>query len=193
MKKILPFKKNGGFTLLEISVAISIFVLSIILASSLYIIAQRLYNQSSGRAELSQNARVILDRISRELRQAAAITTSLPPTNTDPINPPAEEIFFQDGHNYNQITYIRYYLNGANLARRHKAYYFNNEPDTYVAWNSVDKNGDAPAEKILSESVVGEYFNSLTFWGSGGKINITANLNKNQNNLKIETSVYKRN
>lgn len=186
-------KNKTGFTILEITVTMAIFLLSIILIGSLYIIAQRLYNQSSNRAELAQNGRVILDRISRELRQAANIVTPLPPTNTDPGNPPAEEIFFQDGHDISQITYIRYYLDGTDLRRQHKSYYFANEPDTYVYWNSADPNGNPPLANVLSEAIVGEYFSGLAFWGSGGEINIEVNLNKKQSAMEIKTSVYKRN
>lgn len=145
-------------------------------------------------AELSQNIRVSLDRISRELRQTTNVVTVLPATNSDPLNPPAEEIFFQDGHDASQITYIRYYLDGVNLMRKHTAYYFEPQITLYVSYNSIDQYGDPPVEKNIEEPViVGEYFNKLNFWGSGGLINISIELEKNQNKLNIDSAIYSRN
>jgi type II secretory pathway component PulJ len=179
-----------GFTLLEVTVSVSLLAISILLVGSLYSLAQRSYGKGSEKAELSQNSRVATERLSRELRQAAGIVTALPETESEP---PAEEIFFQDGHDNSQITYLRYYLDGTNLIRQHKAYYFASEPDTYVVWNSRDQNGNPPSETEISGQIVGEYFNSLEFWGMEGLINISANLNKGQSNVEITTSIYKRN
>jgi prepilin-type N-terminal cleavage/methylation domain-containing protein len=189
------FKKNhSGFTLFEVVVSLSLFTIIIILVNDIYLASQRAYNKNSDTAELTQNARVSLDRISRELRQSAKIITALPETETDPSNPPAMEIFFQDGHDIDQITYLRYYLEGNNLMRQHKAYYFSQEPATYVAFNSLDQGGSPPQAKNIDDPrVVGEYFTSLKFWGGNGLINISINLNKNQNNFTINTSVFSRN
>ncbi|MFA6306309.1 MAG: hypothetical protein WCV70_00630 [Patescibacteria group bacterium] len=190
-----PIKKisTAGFTLLEIIVSISLFTIIIILVSDIFLVTQRAYNKNSDIAELTQNARVSFDRISRELRQSANIITALPATDDDPGNPPVNQIFFQDGHNINQITYLRYYLSGADLMRENKAYYFIQEPSVYVAYNSVDQGGAAPLETIIDDRVVGEYFTELEFWGANGLINISLNLAKNQNIFTIETSIFSRN
>lgn len=182
-----------GFTLLEIIVSLSLFVIIIILVNSIFITSQRSYNKNSNQAELSQNVRVSLDRMSRELRQATNIITTLPATKTDPLNPPAEQIFFQDGHDTSRLTYLRYYLNGTNLMRENKAYYFDADPLTYVAYNSLDQGGSPPSFSILEARVIGEYFNGLKFWGTGGVINLELNLQKNQNSLNLETAIYGRN
>ncbi|MFA5359410.1 MAG: hypothetical protein WC349_00410 [Patescibacteria group bacterium] len=182
-----------GFTLLETIVSVSLFVIIIILVSNIYLVTQRAYTKNSELAELTQNARVSLDRISRELRQASNIITILPETNTDPLDPPTNQIFFQDGHDINQITYLRYYLDGTNLMREHKAYYFDEEPSIYFTYNSVDQAGDPPLEIILEDRIIGEYFTELEFWGSNGLINISLNLQKNQNNFPIKTSIFSRN
>ena len=184
---------SGGFTLLEIVVSLSLFVVIIILVNVIYITSQRSSGKNSNQAELSQNARVSFDRMSRELRQSTNIITALPATATDPLNPPAEQIFFQDGHDTSRITYLRYYLNGANLMREHKAYFFDTAPSAYVAYNSLDQGGSSPSFLILENRVIGEYFNSLKFWGSGEFINLKLNLQKNQNSLTSETSIYGRN
>ena len=184
---------GAGFTLLEIAVGVSLFTLIIILVNTIFIVAQTSYNKNSNLAELSQNARVSLDRLSRELRQADEIVTDLPPTGDDPLNPPAGQIFFQDGHNTNQITYLRYYLEDGDLMRENKAYYFAIDPDNYVAFNSLDRGGEPPLELIIEDRIVGEFFTGLEFFGSNGLIHIKFNLAKNQNSLNVESSIYDRN
>jgi len=187
------FKNIRGFTVLEILVSISLFVIAVILVNSMYSLSQRSYNKGSSKGELVQNARVCLDRISRELRQSVDIITSLPDTDDDPENPPTEEIFFQDGHDISQTTYLRYYLDNFNLKRSIIVYYFEEEAETYVTYNSVDDLGDPPEELILEDRIVGEYFNELKFWGSEGLIHISLNLVKGQDSINIRTSVFSRN
>lgn len=195
-KQTLNYKSsisNFGFTTFEIIVSISLFTIAIILINSMYLLSQKSYNKGASQGELTQNIRVSLDRISRELRQSEDIVTVLPETNNDPENPPPNEIFFQDGHDISQVTYLRYYLNVTDLMRSHIAYYFDDEPNIYVVWNSVDEFGDSPEELILEDRIVGEYFNNLEFWGSDGLVHIFINLIKSQNSLNIDTSIFSRN
>lgn len=178
---------NAGFTIFEIIVSISLFVVIILMTGSLYQVSQKSYNKGSDQAELTQNARVSLDRISRELRQATDIVTGLP----------ASEIFFRDGHDISEITYIKYYLNGNNLMRVRTAYYFGDEQSVYVPYGSYDQYGDPPDELILDDGrepkIIGEYFNNLQFSGVDNLINISMELAKNQNKLNAETKIYTRN
>jgi len=192
MKKLIK-KNTAGFTLLEITVSVSMFAVIIILVSNIFLVTQRAYNKNSDIAELTQNARVSLDRISRELRQSANIITALPITDADPNNPPVNQISFQDGHEISQTTYLRYYLDGTNLMREHKAYYFSQEPSVYVAYNALDQGGAPPLETIIDDRITGEYFTELEFWGANGLINVSLSLAKNQNIFSLETSVYSRN
>ncbi|KKR21755.1 MAG: hypothetical protein UT48_C0004G0011 [Parcubacteria group bacterium GW2011_GWE2_39_37] len=185
--------KETGFTLAEIVVSISLFLIIILMVSSIYSIVQKAYNQGSNEAELLQNARVTLDRMSRELRQSVKIVTSLPVSENDPLIPPINSIQFQDGHDLSQISYIRYYLDGTSLKRSQIGYYFNSDPTTYVYWNSVDVGGGPPVEVVLNSSVVGEYFEDLNFWGSAGVINISISLQKNQKKFHVNSSVFTRN
>lgn len=191
IKKIL--KNHHGFTLFEIITSLSLFILVIILVNSLYLISQKTYNKNSDLAELTQNARVSLDRLSREIRQSVSIITLLPPTESDPTNPPTNELFFQNGHDISRITYIRYYLNGTNLMRQFIAFYFTTEPDVYVTYNSVDQFGESPEELIIDDRIVGEYFSTLEFWGADGLVNISLELTKNQNHFSLQTEVFSRN
>lgn len=175
---------NKGFTTLEIIVSILIFTMVILLVNSMYTISQRSYTEGSTRAELTQNSRVSLDRITREIRQSIDIITVLPDNEADAIS----EIFFQDGHDVSQITYLYYYLNGTNLMREHRAYYIEGDKDTYVAWNSV-----GAIKSTLEDRIIGEYYNNLKFWGSNGLLHISIALLKNQRTLSLDTNTFSRN
>jgi len=196
LRKIIETKLNkeqAAFTILEITVVISLFVFIIMLTSSLYLLSQRAYRKGSGRGELAQNIRVSLDRMSREIRQAVDIVTVLPTTGDDPGDPPMNELFFQDGHEIEEVTYIYYYLNGTDLKRSHIAYYFAEEPGVYVIWNSTNQLGESPEELIIEDRIIGEYFNTLEFWGTDGLVYINLGLSKGENNLAINTTVFMRN
>lgn len=182
-------KKNNGFTTLEIMVSLMLFVMVILLVGSMFIISQKSYNKGSRTAELTQNARVTLDRMSREIRQSTSIVTSLNPDGGVAVH----EIFFQDGHDSSQITYIRYYLSGTDLMRRHVAYYFDTNPGIYVVRSSVDGSGNPPSEMILEDRIVGEFLNKLEFWGTNGLITISVEFLKNDTNVKMKTKIFSRN
>ncbi|MFH1522277.1 MAG: prepilin-type N-terminal cleavage/methylation domain-containing protein [Patescibacteria group bacterium] len=180
---------KNGFTVLEILVSISLFTIVILLVNSMYSLSQFSYNKGSNKSELVQNARVSLDRISRELRQSVDIITNLPETEGSAV----AEIFFQDGHDVNQITYLRYHLNGTDLYRAYTAYYFEPDEDTYVSYYSRDEFGGEPEVIDLGDLIVGEYFSDLDFWGSGGLINVSLELAKAQEAFNINSSIFTRN
>lgn len=186
-------KNQKGFTMVEIMVSLSLFVAVIFLTGSMFSLSQKSYSTGSNESELSQNVRVALDRMSREIRQSVKIITTLPATGTDPLNPPSNEIFFQDGHNVDEITYIRYYLNGPDLMRAHEAYYFPADPGVYVIWDSLNEFGETPTQTVLEDRIIGEYFNNVGFWGDQGLIHMQADLEKNNKQLQINTSIFSRN
>jgi len=159
----------------------------------MYSLGQNVYRRSGNEMEIWQNARAAFDRLTREIRQAEDLATSLPAVNDDPMNPPAGELQFQDGHDTSRITYIRYYLDGSDLKRQIIAYYFSIQPETYVRWDSRDGFGQLPDQTFLEERIIGEYFTNLDFWGSNGLINIAAGLEKGGRNIQLLTAVYGRN
>jgi len=132
--------KRLGFTLLELIMAITIAMIIFLSISYIYTTNQKVFFYTDTKAETMQNGRVILDRISRELRQAEDMVTSLPADNSNPETLP-EEIMFQDGHDSSTITYIRYYLDGSNINRQSIVYYFESDPDNYVYWHATDQLG----------------------------------------------------
>jgi len=183
MKKLII-----GFTILEIAVSISLFSIAILLTGSMYIISQRTYNKGRDQGELIQNVRVVFDRITRELRQSVEMVTDLPDSEGSAI----AEILFQAGHDTDQITYLKYNLEGTNLKRYHIAYEFSSELGTYVTYDSTE-GGLTPNVRTLSGKVIGEYFADLNFWESEGLVNYSVSLEKGQETIDISSMVTSRN
>ncbi len=183
------FRNHKGFILLEFLVALSVFIVIIMVSGSLYVMSQRVYDTSEDKMELAQNGRVAFDRITREIRQSVAIATPLATSSSEAT----EEMMFQDGHNSDQITYIFYYLNGNELRRAKLVYFFEEEPDIYVKYNSTNEEGELPESKVLEDKVVGEYFKGVGFWEENGLIHASSTLENNDQNFKINTSVFSRN
>ncbi len=75
MRKLFHQK---GFTLTEIIIVVAIFSLIIVTVFSIYILNQQAYIEGEIKGEIIQNGRVILERMSREIRQARGIVTQLP-------------------------------------------------------------------------------------------------------------------
>lgn len=89
-------KKNfkSGFTLTETLIVIIIFVIVIVAVFSALTFSQQAYLEGENLAELTQNGRVVLERVTREIRQAREIATELP----DIESSSSSEIEFHDGH-----------------------------------------------------------------------------------------------
>ncbi len=178
-------KFSRGFSLFEVLIGILITLLLLLATYSVFILSQKTERPIANRAEITQNQRAILDRMTRELRQATAIVTTLP----------ANEIKFEDGHdiiNQNPIQYIRYYVTNNNLWREVSYYYFPTDPSTHVRYNELDENGLPPQIQLIETKLIGEYINSLTFTG-GAIITISLQFTKNDQNLIIITDVSPRN
>ena len=201
-------KVNGssGFTIVEIIITVAIFCLAVWLIFNIFTFSQKFYRQTEDNSELLQNGRIVLERISRDLRQAAELVTQLPQTPDAPGNPPSQEIEFQDGHTpspYQQLGsdyyYIRYYINANTLElhRQYRVYCFDSCLSclSYFRWNDTKLVGGQtvytqPCD--LEDMVVGEYMQNLQFWGSG-LINISLNLSKGSQTVNLKTAVLGRN
>lgn len=201
-------KTNGlsGFTIIEITITVAIFCLVVGLIFNIFIFSQKFYRQTENNSELLQNGRIAIERISRDLRQAAELVTPLPQTPDVPENPPSQEIEFQDGHTpspYQQIDsdyyYIRYYVNPdvKELHRQYRVYCFDSclACSSYFRWSDTKLVGEQtvytqPCD--LEDMVIGEYMQDLQFWGSGS-INISLNLSKNSQTINLKTVVLGRN
>lgn len=178
---------------METLVVISIFVLLMIMIFSIYILCQKAYYVGDTKAEIDQNGRIAIDRLSRELRQAKEIVTELPETDDDEDFPPANEIKFQDGHIVNDTQYIRYYLkNTTELWREVNFYYFNEAPAVHVKWSAEDESGDPPLSSTEEDKLIAEHLEILEFYEPNA-INIYAVWQKNGHYLYLNTKLFGRN
>lgn len=197
-----------GFTLTEMMVVVAISLLIIGAVYSAYSLSRRGYLAGEEIAEITQNGRVILERMSREIRQTKEIVTELP----------SQEIIFEDGHTpipspYGQLGsdyyYIRYYIytpessgEPKQLRRQYMVYCFDdicqpqpNVCSAYFRWNDtkiVDDTRIFPHPCNLEESIVGEYITNLNFTGLR-VINIFLTLAKKDKSFDLETKIFGRN
>jgi len=198
--------ESSGFTIIEVVIVTAIFCLVVGLILNIYVFSQKFYRQTEIDAELLQNGRTVLERISRDLRQAAELVTQLPQVPDVPQDPPSSEIEFQDGHTpspYQELGsnyyYIRYYVNAdtMELYRQYRVYCF--DPclscSSYYRWNDTMLVGGQqvqPQTCDLEDRVVGEYMSNLQFWGSG-LINVSLNLEKSGQTINLKTAIWGRN
>lgn len=154
-----------AFTLIELLVAILISSILIGTTVSVYTLFQRSMGQDQFQADVIQNARVALDRLTRELRQTPDVVTVLPDDPNDNSVQQPGAIEFEDGHNYD-LSYHRYYIVGGVLKMDEKEYYFSYQNSIRVHWNSVGNGGVAPISRVISTIDIADNVQSLTLYGS---------------------------
>jgi len=195
-----------GFTLVEILVFITIFLLVSIGIFNIFSFSQIFYSQKTIQSELLQNGRVILERITREIRQGESVVSQLPQVPDNPGNPPLSEIEFQDGHTpspYESLGsdyyYIRYYFSSSTkeLYRQYKVYCFDpcDSCNTYFRWDDTRIEGinTIPTHScILEEKIIGEYIKDLNFWGSG-MVDASLILSNKDQEISFQTKIFGRN
>lgn len=188
-----PEYYRRGLTLVEILVGITLSTLLIGALYGVYIVSNKSYRTSVNQTELNQNARIALERISRDLRQSMLLVTTLPPTNTDTLNPAPSDITFQDGHDNTKIQYIRYYLSGTDLKRQVFHYAFSSNPTVWVTYDALDNLNLPPAKTITEDTIKANTITTLQFYGTSSLININLTSTNGTSNYKYETAVYARN
>lgn len=181
-----------SFTLIEVLVAIVASTLVLIALYSVYVVNSKSYRKSVNQQELAQNARISLERMSRDIRQADRIVTALPLTADDPLNPPPSYIQFQDGHETTKIQYIKYYLTDHSLKRQLIHYYFSSDPTTWVAWNAEDQFGAPPTESIDEDFTKADKVSLLKFYGNK-VIEVEIQVTDEVNTFDFRTKVWGRN
>ena len=191
---------NKGFSLIEAIIGVWLVAILLLATYSIFILSQQTKRRLDNRAEITQNERAVLDRMTRELRQANALV----PYPQAPALP-SNEIKFEDGHNSleqpNNIQYIRYFLgsgtNNQKLFREIGHYYYSNNPSVKVRYNdsgsgslvyTVDEGGEGSNQSGL----IGEYITALTFSGTD-IITIAITFNKNNQAINLSTNVTPRN
>jgi len=193
-------RNNKGFTLTEILIVVVIFLLIGIVVLDIYLLSQKIYQRGENQAELLQNGRIILERITRELRQAKEVVSALPEVADNPDDPPFSEIEFQDGHTTStDYYYIRYYIpeGTEEIYRQYRVYCFDacESCFDYFSWDDIEIEGEEIIHTHvcnLKEKIIGEYLSDLKIWG-GDLINIILILEKNNEGIQLKTSIFARN
>lgn len=183
-----------AFTLAEVMITIAIVGMAFTLIYEVAQLTHRTYLLGERRAELTQNGRVILDRLVREFRQAPELLTALPDTPDDPFFTPPQEISFRNGHQLDPITYIRYWFNPLDYTiNRQLIYYsFSADPNTYVPYSALDEEHNPPEQHVLQDQIIGEYINNFKVWG-GRPITTELDLQEGEVILKLRTNALGRN
>lgn len=169
------------------------------ITTSVYSLFRISMTRDQSRAELSQNARIALDRLTRELRQTPYIVTELPADRGDTSVPQPGEIEFEDGHaepgDSNYLTYRYYYVSQGILKLEIKEYYFSSNPSQRVRQSDIGVGGEHPVENILSVPAIdiSENVQSIAFYGSN-LLDVQINTADGQNqSYSLRTQVVGRN
>lgn len=159
-----------AFSLIELLIAISVSSILVAITISTYGLFRRGIAQDNAKAQLSQNGRVALDRISREVRVTPQVITQFPDNAADPSPIQPHEIEFQDGFlaisDPSYLTYHRYWLSGTILMMDVKEYVFTSNPGVRVLAGSTDGGGNPPVSNIISSQAIALSVTSLIFYGA---------------------------
>ena len=179
-----------GFSLTELLITITILIMVTSAVYGGYSLSQKAYSEGETSAEITQNGRVIIERIDREIRQAKEIVGDFPEERAFA----QEEIIFEDGHTETPYHYIRYFKADGEIKREVMGYYFSDDPEkTLVPWDAVPPVIQTLQTKTLEESrTIGEWVSDLEFWGSK-LINIALTLQKKDKVFKLESEIFGRN
>ncbi len=179
-----------GFTLVELLVIIVILGLVMGAVYGVFILSQRAYREGEGAAEIIQNGRVILERLTREIRQAREVVPPLSATEMAATS----TIMFENGNILEPYHYIRYFQVGNLVKREVRGFYFSGDPvKTLVPWNARPPAGQTLKSKILeAPQTIGEHVASLKFWGSR-IIHIALTMEKRNKILELRTQILGRN
>ena len=181
---------SKGFTLIEVSVTTAILGLVLSAIYGVYNLSQKAYTTEENMVEITQNGRVIFERLSREIRQATELVTELP--DSEALS--TSTIMFEDGHITEPYHYIRYFQEGSLVKRTVIGFYFSEDTDeNLVPWDAIPPVGQTLLQKTIQESqTIGECVAQLKFWGSE-VVSVVLDLEKRDNNLRLKTDIFGRN
>lgn len=192
--KGLKKRYRCAFTLVELIVAISVSSILVAVTVQVYSLFRTSMTNDQVRADSMQNARVALDRVSRDLRQTLDVVTELPPNPSDSTIPQPHAIEFEDGHT-NDLTYRSYYLSGTTLRMQRKRYYFPGaQAGVNVRWDTIGTGGALPiAATIGSAQDIADMVQGLDFYLEEGVFTVDMVTGDGVINFPTRTSVQGRN
>jgi len=186
-------KYQKGFSLTELLIVLSLFILVMGAIYSAYILAQKAYRESESFAEMNQNGRVILERAVREIRQARDIIDELPDSlGTEIPEDALVSLEFEDGHIQEPYHYIKYFKQEDKVMREEIKYYFPSDPDTFLPWNASSSSETVSSVITKGPEVIGEHVSELKFWDIPD-INIFLKMEKDNKESVLKTKVFGRN
>lgn len=191
-------KQKKGLTLIEILLATTISIIIVAAGYEVYNISYKSYKKNYAMAELSQNARIALERITRDIRQTMEIMTDLP--ENPGAGTPSSTITFQDGHSYwvdGRIQYITYYLDDTDLYRKTTHYTFTSPCETapistWVLSSARGASGQSPLVCDSEDKPRAEKITNLQFWGTS-VITINLTVSDNTSTYTYQTKAMGRN
>ncbi len=180
-----------GFTLVETLIITVIFSLISGSIYGIYVLSQQAYLAGEQVAEITQNGRVILERATREIRQAREIVGE---EFVEEESEATSEIMFEDGHIVEPYHYIHYFQKDNFFEREVIGFYFSDDTEqTLVSWDSVPLAGQEIETKTLEASQkIGEYVAGIKFFGAK-IVHIVLTLEKKDKILEFRTKVLCRN
>ncbi len=183
-------KSGGGFSLTELLITVTILIIVTGAVYGGYSLSQKAYSEGEISAEITQNGRVIVERMNREIRQAKEIVGDFPEEKADA----KEEITFEDGHIETPYHYIHYFKSGSEIKREVLGYYFSGDPGkNLVPWDAMPPVGQTLQIKTLEEArTIGEWVLGLKLWGSK-VINIALTFQKKDKVFNLESEIFGRN
>lgn len=200
MKKVA---KKPGFTLVEVLLAAFLSVILAGLTATGYSSIQQQISQGEEELVLAQNGRAVIDRISRDVRQAVRFATTLPADRAEALT----AIEFEDGHDVdeNGPIYIEYSFesteeNGftvGSVRRSRHYYYLTTNPERRLPFDSgiLGENNFAK-QNIESDSyIVAENVTGLRFWGTPDLLYVDVDLQAKAGGyaLPLHSAVARRN
>lgn len=168
-----------------------IFVFIVGAVYTTHSLSQRAYREGEISTELTQNARVLSERMTREIRQSREIVTDLPASSSEGLS----HIEFEDGHSAERYRYIRYFQEDGEIKREIKAYYFTGDEAVFVPWNATPPVGEDLGETVIEEAgTVGEFVADFRVWSSGTTMtDILLSLEKRGKDFHSATGIFGRN
>jgi type II secretory pathway pseudopilin PulG len=193
-KRHMVRKSAAAFTLVELVVALLISSVLITVTTSVYVVTRKSISADLSNSDNSQNARIAIDKMARDLRQTREVVTSLPANPSDTSIAQPGQILFEDGHpnttDSTYLTYRNYYLTGAGVLNLDVDYYYVS-PDTATRVHWTTPNAVA---SVISTTAIAEHVKSLSFYDSGGPIQIVVvTTDSNKQTYTLRTTVFKRN
>lgn len=180
-------KKNRGFSIIEVMVAALIGVIVIEAAYLFFPLGSQLSRQGQALNEISQDARIMLNRINRDFRQTPTIVTNISEGRDNGV----DIVDLLDGFREDDDTdphYIRYQKNSTNFELVSYHYTDPSYPTIVVSHNFPDA-----VEIIENTEIIVENINTIKIYTENNIVKIYLKLTKRDQDIILLTGVYPRN